>query len=233
MNDFFNVKGCGLCGCMNKPGLLKGLGDDDMDVLFKNRHEVIFHPDETIFKQNTALTHIACVKEGFVKMSTEANHNRNFMIRIVQPGEFIGGMGIYVEEIHLVTCTAITAVRVCLINLQSFKNTLEQSNKLAINLITKLNRHAIQSTKQTVNLTSKSMYSRVAMMLIYLSEVVYKDTNFDTTLKRQDLADLCALAKESTIRILKEFRDNRVITINNNSFIIHNMQELKKISRFS
>lgn len=233
MIDCNNVKDCRLCCCEVKPGLYKGMVKDDMDILFKDRHEVIFHPEETIFKQNTVLTHIACVKEGFVKMSTEANHNRNFMIRIVQPGEVVGGMGLYVDEIHRATCTAITPVKVCLINLNSFKNTLEQSNQFAINLIKKLNKHAIHSTKQTVDLTSKSMYSRVAVMLIYLSEIIYKDTSFDTTLKRQDLADLCALAKESTIRILKEFKESKIITINNNSFEIHNMQELKKISRFS
>ena len=233
MFDCYDIKKCKECHCEVKSRLLYGLNEVEKEVLYKDRCEVEFNTGETIFKQNTTLTHVACIKEGYVKMSTEANHNKNFLMRIIQPGEIVGGMGLYVDEVHHATCSAITPVKLCLISLNSFKNTLEVSNRFAIDLIKKLNGHAIQSKRQAVDLTSKSMYSRVADMLLYLSQTIYKDVSFTTTLKRQDLADFCALTKESTIRILKEFKDSNIIAINNNSFQILNVQELKKISRFN
>ena len=77
------------------------------------------------------------------------------------------------------------------------------------------------------------MYARVSDMLIYLSEEIYKAPSFTTGLKRQDLADLCSITKESLIRILKGFKESGYISINNNTFTIHNMAEIKHISKFN
>ncbi len=230
MFDCYNVKNCAECCCNVKPTLFFGLGKEDKEVLYQDRLEIAFKAGETIFKEDMALTHIACVKEGFVKLSTEANHSRNFLLRICQPGELFGGMGLYVNEVHQATCTAITPVKVCLININSFKNTLQSINRFAIELIKDLNAKALLSKKQAVDLTSKSMASRVADMLLYLSDIVYKSETFTTSLKRQDLADYCALTKESMIRILKDLKESGIITIKNNSFQIHNIHELRKIS---
>lgn len=233
MFDCYNLKDCNECCCQVKPSIFFSLSKEDKSVLYKDRHEIEFKQGETIFKQNTALTHIACIKEGFVKMSTEANHSKNYLMKICQPGDTFGSMGLYAEEVHQATCTAITNVKCCLIDVGSFKETLQKNNRFAIDLIKNINTNAIQSKNRTVNLTSKSMYSRVADMLLYLSSSVYKSNKFTTTLKRQDMADLCALTKESMIRILKEFKESKIISIDNNSFEIYNEQELKKISVFN
>jgi CRP/FNR family transcriptional regulator len=44
------------------------------------------------------------------------------------------------------------------------------------------------------------------------------------------MADLSGLSKESAIRILKEFKDEGILTVDGNSLHILNPQQLKKIS---
>ncbi len=233
MFDCINVKDCKECCCMVKPKIFHALGKEDKELLYKGRYEVEFKAGETIFKQHTAMTHIACMKDGFVKISTEAHHGKNLVVGITQPGDIFGGMGLFVEEVHQATCTALTNVKACLIDVNSFKETLAKNNSFALDLIKNINEKAIRTNSKIIDLTSKSMYSRVADMLIYLSEVVYKSSTFSTTLKRQDMADLCALTKESMIRILKEFKDSEIIIVDNNDFEICKFQELKRISKFS
>jgi len=228
-----NIKECKECCCTIKPGLFNSLGKDDKEVLFNKRNEVEFKAGETIFKQHMAITHVCCLKEGFVKMSTEAHFGKSLMLRIVQQGQIFGGMGLYVDEVHQATCTALTPIKCCFIDINSFKDTLTHNNAFAINLIKNLNGLAIKSKEQAINLTSKSMYARVADMLLYLSEEIYKSENFTTGLKRQDLADLCSITKESLIRILKEFKDSGYISIINNDFSIINTNEIKHISKFN
>lgn len=233
MFDCYNIKDCKECCCMVKPKIFHSLSKEDRDILYKGRFEVEFKAGETIFKQFTAMTHIACIKEGFVKISTEAHHGKNLMTGITQPGDIFGGMGLFVEEVHQATCTALTSVKACLLDINSFKETLTKNNKFALDLIKNINEKAVRTNHKIIDLTSKSMYSRVADMLIYLSEVVYKGSKFTTTLKRQDMADLCALTKESMIRILKEFKDSDIIAVDNNEFEICKEQELRRISKFS
>ena len=50
------------------------------------------------------------------------------------------------------------------------------------------------------------------------------------TISRQDLADLSGMSKESAIRILKEFKDEGILTVDGNRLHILNPKQLKKIS---
>lgn len=227
------INDCKSLCCNEKRNIFSLLNPLENVNLFKDKQFIEFKSGETIFKEHLSITHIACIKEGYVKMSSEANHGKTLITNIFQPGDVFGGMGIYVDETHQATCTALTDVKCCLININSFKKTLENNNYFAIELIKKINISAIKSKQRTINLTSKSMYSRVADMLIYLSETVYKKYSFQTYLKRQDMADYCAITKESMIRIMKEFKEKDIISINSNHFTIHKPQELKKISKFN
>lgn len=228
-----DIKGCKDCCCSIKPNLFNTLDKDSKEILFNKRNEVEFKAGETIFKQNMIITHICCLKEGLVKMSSETTTDKSLLLRIVQQGEIFGGMGLYIDEVHQATCTAITNIKCCFIDINSFKETLIQNNRFAISLIKDLNGLAIKSKEQAINLTTKSMYARVADMLVYLSEKIYKTENFTTSLKRQDLADLCSITKESLIRILKEFKDNGYISVSNNNISIHKIKEIKHISKFN
>ena len=81
------------------------------------------------------------------------------------------------------------------------------------------------------NLTQKHMHGRVADTILYLSNKVYNNTNFETTLNRQDLADMSSMTKESTIRILKEFKDDKIISFEGNNFKILQADTLQLISK--
>jgi len=51
------------------------------------------------------------------------------------------------------------------------------------------------------------------------------------TISRQDLADISGMSKESAIRILKEFKDEGILSIDGNVVHILNPQQLKQISQ--
>ncbi len=87
--------------------------------------------------------------------------------------------------------------------------------------------------EKLISLTHKNMHGRVADTLLYLANSVYNSSDFNTTLSRQDLADLSSLAKESYIRILKEFKDSGVIQFEGNNFKIIDQKALQKISQIS
>jgi CRP/FNR family transcriptional regulator len=79
-------------------------------------------------------------------------------------------------------------------------------------------------------LTQKQMPGRVSDALLYLSEDIFESLEFDITLSRQDLADLCGLSKESVIRILKDFKTSRFIELSGNDLKILDRDALKRIS---
>lgn len=213
-------KDCTECCCTSKPTLFKSLGVEDKQNLFSDRREVVYKSGEVIFKQGASLTHIGCIKEGIVKMVAESPNGMNVLLRIISPGELFGGMGLYVDETNHTSCISLNEVKVCLIPIESFKRTIEKNHQVALELIKRINSHAIGTKNKMLELTTLSMYGRISSLLIYLSREIYKSNEFETNLSRQDMADLCAMAKESLIRVFKEFKDSNIIHINKNSIKI-------------
>ncbi len=75
------------------------------------------------------------------------------------------------------------------------------------------------------------MTGRIANTIIYLSEKIYNSRNFYTTLSRQDMADLSSVSKESLIRVLKDFKENGIISVSGNHIEITSPKTLYNISR--
>ena len=76
------------------------------------------------------------------------------------------------------------------------------------------------------------MNGRLAENIIYLADEIYNSDKFVTTLSRQEIADMSSMTKESVIRALKGFKDEGVLSCENDTFEILQKEALLKISKF-
>ncbi len=219
--------------CPFKLSLFKHLKQEELAYLNENRYEVHFNTGETIFKQGSALTHVACLTRGLFKVYLEDRSKNNLMLRILKPTELIGGPGFLVDSKQYFSVAALERSTACFIDLKVFEKILRQNSEFALQFIAYLNTIHINLYDKLLSLTHKNMHGRVADTLIYLSKQIYKSLNFETTLSRQDLADLSSIAKESFIRILKEFKDGGFIQFEGNSFQLKDTEALHRISKSS
>ncbi len=219
--------------CPFKLSLFKHLSKDELAYLDENRYEVHFNAGETVFKQGGALTHIACLTSGLFKIYLEDSSKNNLMLRLLKPTELVGGPGFMVDSRHHFSVSALENSTVCFVDIKAFEETLRRNSEFALQFIGYLNAIHINIYDKLVSLTHKNMHGRVADTLIYLSKGIYESPDFETPLSRQDLADLSSIAKESFIRILKEFKDSGAIHFEGNTFHIKDYKALQKISLIS
>jgi CRP/FNR family transcriptional regulator len=149
---------------------------------------------------------------------------------VARPTELVGGPGFQVDNRHHFSVSAITSTRACFIDVQAFEQMLKKSSPFAMEFIKHLNTTTIQLYNKLQTLIQKQMHGRMADTLLYLSKVVYTNDDFETTLSRQDLADMSAMTKESAIRIMKDLKDGGVIDCEANYFRILNEKQLAGIS---
>lgn len=230
MRDCIHYGDCKICCCESTPSLFKKLSKDEFGELHSERKEVCFKAGEVIFKQGTALTHIACFRKGMAKVYYERPEGSNILINVIFPSKLTGNMGLFTDNVHHQTIQALTDVEVCLISVKDIESVLGKSKEMAVELIRLKNENIINLTTKLANLTYKSMAGRVADVLLYLYKEIYQSLSFTLNLSRQDLADLGAMTKESCIRTLKEFKDADIIKINGNNVDIVNLKALEKIS---
>jgi CRP-like cAMP-binding protein len=217
--------------CDLRLDLFNYLNPEELELVNKNRIHVKYKAGEILFKQGTPLTHVACLISGMAKIYIEGLNERNLILKFVKPPEFIGGPGMGVDNIHHFSVSALEDTSCCLINAVTIKELIETNSIFALQLLKKNNIQSMSNFEKFISLTQKQMPGRIADALLYLSNEVYHATSFVTNISRQDLADLTAMTKESAIRILKDFKDNKYINAEGSRFEMLNMESLKHISR--
>jgi CRP/FNR family transcriptional regulator, polysaccharide utilization system transcription regulator len=217
--------------CKAKPYFFGLLTDEEFNALHKGKCELLFNPKEIIYKKGSPLTHMACITDGMAKVSIESSQNKSIIVKLLRPAELLDAPGFAVDFRHHYTVTAITEIRACLFDVQILKEIIRSNCNFAFEFIKYINSSIIYLMNRFESLTQKNMPGRIAETLLYLSDEIYGKPQFQTALKRQDIADLSAMTKESAIRILKDLKVDGIIDFHLNSFQILQKDQLKTISR--
>jgi len=220
---------CISCEC--KSPLFRFLSDEELNMVQQNRINVVFKPGETIRKQGTVMTHVISVNRGLAKLYLEGVEQRNAILRLVKPTNFIGGPGIYLDLMHHYTVTALVESSVCFIDIQVFKKIIKQNILFAGEFMKDFSRNTLSVYNRLISLTQKQMPGRMSDTLIYLFDDIFESDKFPMLVSKQDLADLSAMSKDSAMKVLREFQKEGLIRITDHAMEILDAGALKKISR--
>jgi CRP/FNR family transcriptional regulator, polysaccharide utilization system transcription regulator len=140
------------------------------------------------------------------------------------------GPGAYVDSRHSYTVAAITAVQACFINFEVFKQIVRTNGAFAEGLLEDISSKSQTTLNRMVNLSQKKMHGRLADALLYFSDVVFKSSDYEMILSRQELGEMTNMAKECVVRILKELEDSGVIYSDSSKIKILDREKLEQIS---
>lgn len=217
--------------CPYQCNVFKFLTDEDTLLINKNRYEVEYKSGEVIFKQGTAANHLISFSKGIGKIYLEGYSQKNLVLELVTPTELIGGQGIFVDRRHHFSMSALTNSLACFIPFDTLKKVIKQNERFAGAFMREVGKKTIFNYQKMIDLTQKQRHGRIADALLYISNKLNGTGEFDMLLNRQDLADMSGLSKESTCRILKEFKDDKIIDLHSNKLHIMNKEALIKISK--
>jgi len=111
-----------------------------------------------------------------------------------------------------------------------FKHRLNQNSVFAYRIINIINESTAQSYDRFFSLTHKQLHGRLADILLCVSRKIFKSDSFDLPLTRSDMSELTSMSTESVIRIMKDFKDDKIIDMNNKSDTLPDLPRLESIS---
>ena len=182
-----------------------------------------------MFKQGTPSSHFICITSGLAKIYIEG-YGKNLILSLVKPVDYILGPGVYIDNKHYFSASAVEDSTACLVDTTIFKKLVRSNADFAEDFIKRISSQTLFNFEQVISLTQKQMHGRIADALFYLSEKIYCATPFNMRISRQDLADISGMSKESAIRILKEFKEEGILSVDGNLFEVLNTKQLKQIS---
>lgn len=179
---------------------------------------------EYLFRERSFSKGVYIVKKGKVKIFQTNSEGKQSVVYIYKKGEFFGYRPLLANEPHPVSAVAMDNVVVSFIPHDIFLTTLETSQNLARRLLTNLTKEfSVWINKLTV-FSQYAVKERVALSLLILGKVyqIHDDKNKTViiSISRDDFASFVGTAKETLVRMLRFFKDERIIETKGTKIII-------------
>lgn len=147
------------------------------------------------------------------------------------PGDFLGYTAILEESFYMENAEIIEDSELIHIPQKDFLQLINTNNQIARQFIKLLTRNVLEKEEQLLTLAYNSLRKRVANGLLQVAEK-FKDLENDKLkidLSRENLAHIIGTATESLIRTLSDFKNEKLIDINDGRIIILEKEKLKKL----
>ena len=205
--------------------------DEEVALIQASKTQVHFRKGDTLTKQGAFTSYLLFMIDGLAKQYLEADTSKNYNLRIVQPGEFVGLSAVFHKNTFKYSCTALTECHAYLIENEAIIN-LVKTNALFGYSITKRyceQNSDLMDTLQTV--LYKQMNGRLAETLLYLEGLKTTFPAIFQLLSRKDIAEFAGMSTESTVKLLKAFEKDKLLNLNEKDIQIRNFPSLQEISK--
>ncbi|MFW5886178.1 MAG: Crp/Fnr family transcriptional regulator [Bacteroidota bacterium] len=204
---------------------------EEIQVLQEHSSLVSYHKKDVVFRQGTRTSHVMLVTEGLVKIYKLGKNGKTVMLKLAGPGEFIGMMSIFGDTIHQYSAMSIMSSEVLFIDFPIFNNVIKNNGEFALKIIGDLSKNGLYIFQKLICQAHKQLPGRVADVLLYFMEVIYKDEKFEMPLTRKELAELAGTTKESFIRTLSEFKNDKIIEMDGTKIEIKSPDIVRVLSQ--
>lgn len=206
------------------------LTEEEKQSIYENSNIVRYNKRDVIFLQNTRTSHIMFLKSGLVKIYKESRLGKIFILKIDTPGTFLGLMSVFGSDIHQYSGASIDQSEVFYIDINVFRNIILQNGKYALKLIQKISNDGLFIYDRLISQSQKQLPGRIADVILYFSQEIYKSEKFVFPLTRRELAEIAGTTKESLIRTLTEFKNDKIIEMDGSKVEIKSMKIVKTLS---
>jgi CRP/FNR family transcriptional regulator, polysaccharide utilization system transcription regulator len=215
--------------CPYKSYSLSKLSNSDVENIQNNCLIVSFKRGENICKQGTEVTHALYLAKGSVKIYAEGN-NKNLILEIINKSQYIGLQSLFGDKHYNFTVSALEDSQICLIKADLIMELAQTNVGYLFELTKTISESSNFVFKKIVNLNQKQLKGRIADVLLYFSEEVFKSNSFELKLNRRELAEYSCMSMENAVRVLNEYKRDGIIGIEGKIFSIIQPEILRKIS---
>ncbi|MBL0331786.1 MAG: Crp/Fnr family transcriptional regulator [Chlorobiota bacterium] len=224
---------CNDCESRGK-SIFCGLLKNELAELMSNKGCTKFLKGQTIFKEGMYPFGLYCVKHGKVKLSKLGERGKEQILRLAKDSDVIGYRSLIVNEPYRATAQAMEDSTICFIPKSYFLTMLKSNPELSNQMLIKLSNDLKEAENKIVGMAQKPIRERLAETLINLKEC-YGTEDDNKTLNviftREELANIVGTATESLIRILHEFKEENLISLNGKKIEIINGKKLLFIAK--
>ena len=193
--------------------------------LVENREVRHFKKKDFIFNEGDHPRWLYFIQTGKVKLSKFNDTGKEYITKISSEGDFLGYLSLLKDTPYSESAVAMDNCDICFIPRTEFTTLVFGNRDVAVQFVKMLACQVADQEQQLVDLAYNSVRKRVANMLVQLS----KGNGNEIHLLREDMASLTGTVKETLIRTLSDFKQEKLIDTTDNGIRILNFLKLQAI----
>jgi CRP/FNR family cyclic AMP-dependent transcriptional regulator len=191
--------------------------------LSENRELRHYHKKDIIFREGEHPRWLYFVESGKVKIYKTSDDGRELIVKVAQPGDFLGFLALFKEDTYPENAAALENCTIKLIPKHDFAALVFGNRDVTARFIKLLANHVAEREQQLIELAYNSVRKRVATALVQLHD----QSGPSIQMLREDLAALAGTVKETLVRTLTDFKNEGLIEIKDGVLNIMKVDRLR------
>ena len=184
-----------------------------------------------LYQEGNRINGFYCVSKGIVKLYKTGIEGKEQIIKFAKRGDIIGFRSILSSEVACTTAKIIEDSTLCYIPGDFLFSLVKTNSNFAMELMQLALKELKEANDFITDIAQKSVRERLAEILVYLKQDFDLDNDgvLQISLTREELANIVGTATESVIRLLSEFKADKLIELNGRKIKIINLPALMKV----
>lgn len=211
--------------------IFKGLSDEELETVDQAMSCTLHKRGNTIYHEGSRINGTYLVVEGILKIFKTGFDGKEQIIRFTKPGDLIGFRSVISDELACSTTKVIQETVLCYLPGDILEKLLNDNSIFAMTLMKLTCKELGESNKFLTDIAQKTVRERLAEVLLLLMDdfELDQDNTLQISLTREELANMVGTATESVIRLLSEFKTDKLIELNGRKIKLLNIPKLIKI----
>lgn len=209
----------------------ESLSAEDFAKYAAGKEQLKFHKGAILFEDGETPNGVYFLNKGTAKLSKQGVYGKDQILRFIKEGDLIGYRSLLCGEVFQARAEAMTDIEATFLPSGIFLHLLEVMPQLSFVMLQKIAFELGESSNTVTFLAQKTVRERLAEILLLLEQKLGTDPEgfIKISLTREEIANIIGTATESAIRLISEFKNDKLIEVEGRNIKILNRDKLIRL----
>jgi CRP/FNR family transcriptional regulator, polysaccharide utilization system transcription regulator len=215
--------------------LFKHLTTQEVEKVNEEKTISSYKKGTYIYHEGNRINGIYLIVKGILKIFKTGIDGKEQIIRFAKPFELIAFRSVVSGELACTTAKTLEDCVLAYIPQETLFYLVKNNGQFSLELLQLACRELGEANEYITDIAQKTVRERLAEILVHLKDSFGMDieNELQISLTREELANIVGTATESVIRLLSEFKADKLIEINGRKIKILNYNALRKIANYN
>jgi len=221
---------CAVCEARQN-SVLAEVREDKLSKMMQGKTCTFYQKGQIIFHEGNYPHGLYCLHDGKVKIYKTGEIGKEQIVRLAKGGDILGYRSLISGEPYRASAQTFEDSFICYIPRESVFDLLQKDPEFSMHMMQLVCHDLGQSENRLLNLAQKPVRERLAEVLLILKETYGLEEDQKTLnilLTREDIADIVGTATETVIRLMSEFKQEKLIAASGRKIQLLNIRGLIK-----